>query len=89
MYEQTQEPAPELYSMLNCFSTTLRVGRRTYFFDIRENKHGEKYLTLTESKQVSLPEDAVKSYRKSKIFLRKQDAKLFLEHLSEALEQLE
>ena len=26
------------------------VGRRTYFFDFKENLEGEKYLVITESK---------------------------------------
>ena len=33
------------------FSKVLRAGRRTYFFDVRETKAGDYYLTLTESKK--------------------------------------
>ena len=32
------------------FSKVLRAGRRTYFFDIRETKASDYYLTITESK---------------------------------------
>ena len=28
-----------------------RAGRRTYFFDVRETKAGDYYLTITESKK--------------------------------------
>ena len=30
------------------FSQVLRAGRRTYFFDVRETKAGDYYLTITE-----------------------------------------
>ena len=33
------------------FSKVLRAGRRTYFFDVRETKAGDYYLTITESKK--------------------------------------
>ena len=33
------------------FSKAVKAGKRTYFFDVKETKHGEKYLTITESKR--------------------------------------
>ncbi|MDG1250855.1 MAG: DUF3276 family protein, partial [Flavobacteriaceae bacterium] len=33
------------------FSRVLRAGRRTYFFDVRETKASDYYLTITESKK--------------------------------------
>ena len=33
------------------FSKIQRAGRRTYFFDVRETKAGDYYLTITESKK--------------------------------------
>ena len=33
------------------FSKILRAGRRTYFFDVRETKASDYYLTVTESKK--------------------------------------
>ena len=32
------------------YSKVLRAGRRTYFFDVRETKASDYYLTITESK---------------------------------------
>ena len=32
-------------------SRVLRAGRRTYFFDVRETKASDYYLTITESKK--------------------------------------
>jgi hypothetical protein len=34
------------------FSTSLSAGRRTYFFDLKENERGDRYLILTESKRI-------------------------------------
>ena len=33
------------------YSKVLRAGRRTYFFDVRETKASDYYLTITESKK--------------------------------------
>lgn len=33
------------------FTKVLKAGRRTYFFDVRETKAGDYYLTITESKK--------------------------------------
>lgn len=33
------------------YSKALRAGRRTYFFDVRETRAGDYYLTITESKK--------------------------------------
>ena len=35
------------------FSKVLRAGRRTYFFDVRETKVSDYYLTIPESKKFS------------------------------------
>ena len=35
------------------YSKVLRAGRRTYFFDVRETKASDYYLTITESKKFS------------------------------------
>ena len=33
------------------FTKVLKAGRRTYFFDVRETKAGDYYLTITESNE--------------------------------------
>ncbi|MCX6132978.1 MAG: DUF3276 family protein [Ignavibacteriales bacterium] len=32
------------------YSTMIRLGRTTYFVDLKEAKNGNKYLSITESK---------------------------------------
>ncbi|MGM0636577.1 MAG: PUR family DNA/RNA-binding protein [Bacteroidota bacterium] len=65
------------------FSKVVRAGRRTYFFDVRETKAGDYYLTITESKKFT-NEDGSFFYRKHKIYLYKEDFNNFEEALKEA-----
>ncbi len=65
------------------FSQVLRAGRRTYFFDVRETKAGDYYLTLTESKKFT-HEDGSFHYKKHKIYLYKEDFTEFGEMMNEA-----
>ena len=65
------------------YSQILRAGRRTYFFDVRETKAGDYYLTITESKKFS-SEDGSFHFKKHKIFLYKEDFKEFREQLDAA-----
>lgn len=54
------------------FSQVLRAGRRTYFFDVRETKASDYYLTITESKKFT-NDDGTFYYKKHKIYLYKED----------------
>tara|TARA_B100000073_G_scaffold176304_1_gene145979 strand:- start:674 stop:985 length:312 start_codon:yes stop_codon:yes gene_type:complete len=74
--ETTQE---EIYSKV------LRAGRRTYFFDVRETKASDYYLTITESKKFS-SDDGTFFYKKHKIYLYKEDFSDFKEMLSEVMD---
>jgi len=64
------------------YSKVLRAGRRTYFFDVRETKASDYYLTITESKKYS-DENGTFFYKKHKIYLYKEDFSDFKEMLSE------
>ena len=74
--ETTQE---EIYSKI------LRAGRRTYFFDVRETKASDYYLTITESKKYS-NDDGTYFYKKHKIYLYKEDFSDFKANLSEVID---
>ena len=67
------------------FSKVLRAGRRTYFFDVRETKASDYYLTITESKKFT-NEDGTFYYKKHKIYLYKEDFSEFKDILGEMLE---
>ncbi len=77
-FEHNDSALPEI------FSKALRAGRRTYFFDVRETKAGDYYLTVTESKK-STSDNGDISYRKHKIYLYKEDFVNFKEILDESI----
>ena len=66
------------------FSRVLRAGRRTYFFDVRETKASDYYLTITESKKFT-NEDGSFYYKKHKIYVYKEDFENFSEFLNETM----
>ncbi len=67
------------------FSKVFRAGRRTYFFDVRETRAGDYYLTITESKRQN-NEDGSFFYKKHKIYLYKEDFEKFKELLNEVMD---
>ena len=70
------------YNVEEIFSKALRAGRRTYFFDVRETKAGDYYLTITESKKFT-NEDGTFYFKKHKIYLYKEDFENFSDILGE------
>lgn len=58
------------------FTKVLKAGRRTYFFDVRETKAGDYYLTITESKK-NFGDNGEVSFEKHEIYLYKEDFKDF------------
>jgi len=66
------------------FSKAVRAGKRTYFFDVKETRNRDQYLTITESKKTVHDEQV--SYEKHKIFLYKEDFEKFLIGFQEACE---
>jgi hypothetical protein len=65
------------------YSKRIRAGkRRTYFFDVRETRGNDYYLTLTESRK-RFDSDG---YDRHKIFLYKEDFNKFIKGLTEAVD---
>lgn len=71
------------------FSKAVKAGKRTYFFDVKETKHGEKYLTITESKRKFNGDDGSFTYEKHKIFLYKEDYAKFQNALNGVINFIE
>lgn len=64
------------------YSQRVRAGkRRTYFFDVRETRGGDYYLTLTESTKNF--DDG--GYKRHKLFLYKEDFNKFFSALEETI----
>ena len=67
------------------FSRKVRAGkRRTYFFDVRQTKGDDYYVTLTESTRKF--DDG--GYERHKIFLYKEDFNRFLASLTETIDHV-
>lgn len=71
--------------MDSVYSKRIKAGkRRTYFFDVRETKGNDYYLTITESRKKFDSE----GYDRHKIFLYKEDFNKFLKGLTEAIDHV-
>ncbi len=69
--------------MESVYSKRIKAGkRRTYFFDVRETRGNDFYLTITESRK-RFDSDG---YDRHKIFLYKEDFNKFLKGLTEAVD---
>lgn len=67
------------------YSNRVRAGkRRTYFFDVRETRASDYFLTITESRK--RPNDD--GYDRHKIFLYKEDFNKFAKALNEAIDHV-
>ena len=62
------------------YSTKVKAGKRTYFFDVKATRSNDYYLTITESKK-RFKEDGF-TYEKHKIFLYKEDFNKFMDALT-------
>ena len=69
--------------MESVYSKRIRAGkRRTYFFDVRETRGNDYYLTITESRKRF--DD--NGYDRHKIFVYKEDFNKFIKALGEAVD---
>ena len=85
IFEEKKMENKNEYNVEEIFSKVLRAGRRTYFFDVRETKAGDYYLTITESKKFT-NEDGTFYYKKHKIYLYKEDFDDFNSSLNETFD---
>src|SRR3954469_5611629 len=71
--------------MESVYSKRIKAGkRRTYFFDVRETRGNDFYLTITESRK-RFDSDG---YDRHKIFLYKEDFNKFLKGLNETVDHV-
>jgi len=71
------------------FSQAVRAGKRTYFFDVKETRNGQQYLTITESKKRFNSENGKFFYEKHKIFLYNEDFEKFAKGFETAIKFIE
>ena len=68
--------------MLRNIFKGIKSWKKNLFFDVRETKAGDYYLTITESKKFT-NEDGTFFYKKHKIYLYKEDFSEFNSSLKE------
>ncbi len=62
------------------FSRAVKAGKRIYYFDVKHDRHGEYYISITESKRVREGDEATRPvFEKHKIFLYREDLERFSE----------
>lgn len=77
--EGTDKRREEIYSV------SVRAGKRTYFFDVKETRQGDYYLTLTESKKV-FDKEGNSRFEKHKLFLYKEDFEKFQDGFTDVVD---
>ncbi len=70
------------------FSTSVRAGKRTYFFDVKATRGNDLFMTITESKRSGMDDNGHFSFEKHKIFLYKEDFEKFMGGLNESFEHI-
>ena len=71
-------------------SKTIKAGKRIYYLDVKEDRRGEMFLSITESKKIvsGEGENAKVSFEKHKIFLHKEDFEKFADGLHEMIQYI-
>lgn len=69
------------------YSQAVKAGKRIYYLDVKRNKRGELFLSITESKKVLSADgpEAPFTFEKHKIFLYQEDFSKFIGALSQAI----
>ena len=72
------------------FSKAVKAGKRIYYLDVKENRKGDLFLAITESKKVITGEGENTKVRfdKHKIFLYKEDFEKFMNGLNETIDYI-
>ncbi len=62
------------------FSEAVKAGKRIYYFDVKQSRNGDRYVSITESKKIveGNPDNPRISYEKHKLFLYKEDYEKFV-----------
>jgi hypothetical protein len=69
------------------YSQAIKAGKRIYYLDVKRNKKGELFLSITESKRISQSDGAegAFSFEKHQIFLYQEDFSKFISGLSQVI----
>jgi len=71
------------------YSQVIPAGKRRYFFDVKETRGGDKFITITESRKLFDNRTGEFYYDKNKMFLYKEDFEKFRHGLENAFSFIE
>lgn len=67
------------------FSKSVKAGNRIYYIDVKQDRKGEYYMSLTESKRLKDQGDGMRPvFEKHKLFLYREDLDKFQQAFEEA-----
>lgn len=71
------------------YSTKTSIGKRTYFFNVKENRHGDLFLNIVESKkaQDSMMEGPA-AFERQSVIVFQEDMEAFLDSFQKAIDFL-
>lgn len=79
-----EQEKKDSFDRADVYSKIVRAGRRTYFFDVKQTKEKDQFITITESRR-STNSDGRVNYEKQKIFLYREDFLKFSDSLTELI----
>ena len=71
------------------YSQAIPAGKRRYFFDVKETRGGDKFITIAESRRIFDNNTGEVYFEKNKMFLYKEDFDKFRQGLNNAFSFIE
>jgi hypothetical protein len=71
------------------YSTSVQLDNRTYFFNVKENRTGDVYLNIVESKKLAEKGGNPGGFERASIVVFQENAPAFLSGLDDALKAME
>ena len=86
---QNMEDNESMENREDVFSRAVKAGKRTYFFDVKQTRAEQFYITITESKRRFDNAQGKFFYEKHKLFLYREDFEKFKNGLDDVISFIE
>ncbi len=72
------------------YSKSVKAGQRIYYLDVKKNKRGDMYLSITESKRTTPASQDLSqtNFEKHKIFIFQEDFEKFGDSLKDVMDYI-
>ena len=84
VFKQLVRKAKDMGSRGEIFSSKASTGRRTYFFNVKENRHGDIFLNIVESKK-----NGESEFERRSLIVFKEDLRNFVDNFNKAVKFIE